>query len=435
MTDSAPGAARPFAATALYRRYVLGLLLVVMTLNYADRYVIGILLPQIKSDLGLSDTQIGFITGAAFTVFYALLGVPIASLADRRSRRKIIAGALALWSLMTCLCGLARSFLQLAVFRVLVGIGEAGCTPPSHSLVSDYFAPRERALAMAVLGLGSSLGVFLAFLVGGWITDAYGWRVTLVSFGAPGVLVALVVYFTLRDPPRGHSEGLQVAEEAPRMYPAFRSLWAKGTFRYMVLGGSMYGLVSTALLAWLPSFYTRTHGLEIATVGTWLAFTKALPHAAGTLLGGLLASRLAKFGAKPPIHLCAVVQLVAAPFYALVLLATDPTAALLWLIVPACVGVMQGPVLFATIQGVAEIRTRAVASALMILIINLIAGVIGPQSVGVASDFLADSLGVDSLGAALLIVSVVCSLGSAALFYRASLSIERDLLFADTNPG
>ncbi|MDE0489621.1 MAG: MFS transporter, partial [Gammaproteobacteria bacterium] len=292
MTDSASRATRPFAATVLYRRYVLGLLLVVMTLNYADRYVIGILLPQIKSDLALSDTQIGFITGAAFTVFYALLGVPIASLADRRSRKKIIAAALALWSLMTCLCGLARSFVQLAVFRVLVGIGEAGCTPPSHSLISDYFSPRERAMAMAVLGLGSSLGVFLAFLVGGWITDAYGWRVTLVSFGAPGVLIALVVYFTLRDPPRGHSEGLEVAEKAPRMFPAFRGLWSKGTFRYMVLGGSMYGLVSTALLAWLPSFYTRTHGLEIATVGTWLAFTKALPHAAGTLLGGLLASRL-----------------------------------------------------------------------------------------------------------------------------------------------
>ena len=127
-----------FAASRGYRRYVLGLLLVIMTLNYADRYVIGILLPQIKTDLGLTDTQIGFITGAAFTVFYALLGVPIASLADRYSRKRIIAAALALWSCMTCLCGLAKSFVQLAVFRVLVGVGEAGCTPPSHSLVSDY---------------------------------------------------------------------------------------------------------------------------------------------------------------------------------------------------------------------------------------------------------------------------------------------------------
>ncbi len=428
MTDSTSSSSGPFVATKRYRRYVLGLLLLVMTLNYADRYVIGILLPQIKSDLALTDTEIGFITGAAFTLFYALLGVPIASLADRRSRKKIIAWALALWSLMTCLCGLARSFVQLAVFRVLVGIGEAGCTPPSHSLVSDYFSPGERAMAMAVLGLGSSLGVFLAFLVGGWITDTYGWRVTLISFGAPGVLIALLVYATLRDPPRGHSDGVQAAAKAPPMLRAFRKLLEKRTFRYMVLGGSMYGMVSTALLVWLPSFYTRTHGLEVATVGTWLAFTKALPHAAGTLLGGLLAGRLAKYGAEPPIFLCAGVQLVAAPFYALVLLAANPTAALLWLIVPACVGVMQGPVLFATIQGVADVRTRAVASALMILIINLISGIIGPQSVGVASDFLAGSLGDDALGMALLVIAVVCSLGAAGFFYLASRSIEKDLL-------
>ena len=158
MTESTGSKPTRPGTTLPYRRYVLGLLLLVMTLNYADRYLIGILLPQIKSDLALTDTQIGFLAGAAFTVFYALLGVPIASLADRRSRRKIIAWALALWSLMTCMCGLARSFLQLAVFRVLVGIGEAGCTPPSHSLVSDYFSPRERALAMAVLGLGIVFG-------------------------------------------------------------------------------------------------------------------------------------------------------------------------------------------------------------------------------------------------------------------------------------
>ena len=419
--------ARP-GTTLPYRRYVLGLLLLVMTLNYADRYLIGILLPQIKSDLALTDTQIGFLAGAAFTVFYALLGVPIASLADRRSRRKIIAWALALWSLMTCMCGLARSFLQLAVFRVLVGIGEAGCTPPSHSLVSDYFSPKERALAMAVLGLGSSLGVFLAFLIGGWITENHGWRVTLVSFGAPGILIALVVYCTLRDPPRGHSDGVQVVAKAPAIFAAFRNLWAKRTCRYMVLGGSMYGMVSTALLAWLPSFYTRTHGLDVATVGTSLAFAKALPHAAGTLLGGLLANRLAKYGAKPPIFLCAGVQVAAMPFYALVFLAANSNASFLWLIVPACVGVMQGPVLFATIQGVAEVRTRAVASALMILIINMISGIIGPQSVGVASDFLAGSLGDDALGVALLVIAIVCSLGAAGFFYLASKSVERDLL-------
>ncbi len=214
------------------------------------------------------------------------------------------------------------------------------------------------------------------------------------------------------------------------MYPAFQRLWAKKTFRYIVLGGSMYGMVSTALLVWLPSFYTRTHALEVATVGTWLAYTKALPHAAGTLLGGLLANELAKYGTRPPVLLCACVQVIATPFYAAVLLSPNPKAALLWLIIPACVGVMQGPVLFATTQGVAEVRTRAVASAIMILIINLIAGIIGPQSVGVISDFLAGSLGDEALGMALLMIATVCSLGGAGFFYLASNSVERDLFHA-----
>ena len=434
MTELAHSGTAPFAVTGPYRRYVLGLLLVVMTLNYADRYVIGILLPAIKAELGLSDTQIGFITGAAFTIFYALLGVPIASLADRYSRKKIIAIALTVWSVMTCLCGLAKSFLQLAIFRVLVGIGEAGCTPPSHSLVSDYYSPAERAFALAILGLGSSLGVFVGFLLGGWITENFGWRVTLVAFGAPGVAVALVVYGTLRDPPRGHADGVHSIEKAPPMYPAFRALWAKKTFRHMVLGGSMYGLILTAVLVWLPSFFTRTHGLDVATVGTWLAFTKGLPHIAGTLAGGLLANRLAKISTKAPVLLCVFAQLAAAPFYAVVLLASNPTAAFLWLVIPASVGVMQGPVLYATIQGVAEVRTRAVAAAIMILIINLISGIVGPQLVGVVSDLLTGSMGDDALGMALLIIATVCSLWSAAHFYLASQNVEQDLIHQKERP-
>ncbi len=424
----APGDASGFSVSRGYRRYVLGLLLAIMTLNYADRYVIGILLPQIKSDLALTDTQIGFITGAAFTVFYALLGVPIASLADRYSRKKIIAAALALWSCMTCLCGLAKSFVQLAVFRVLVGVGEAGCTPPSHSLVSDYYPPAKRAFAMAVLGLGSSLGVIVAFSVGGWATESFGWRTTLIAFGAPGVAVAMVAFWTMRDPPRGMSDGVSAPAQAPRMLTAFRSLWAKKTFRYMVLGGSMYGLILSSVVVWLPSFFSRSHGMDMATAGAWLSFTKGLPHAAGTLLAGYLANRLLRYGVRAPIFLCVAAQLCAAPFYALVLLDPNPNSALLWLIIPSCVGVMQGPVLFATVQGVAEIRSRAVASAIMILIINLISGVVGPQLVGIMSDLLAGSAGADSLGISLLIIATVCSLGSAGFFYLASRSVGQDLV-------
>ena len=165
MVDSTANQAETFKITSTYSKYVLGLLLVVAIFNYADRYMLGILLPAIKDELGLSDTQIGFITGAAFTIFYAFLGVPIASLADRYSRKKIIAAALAVWSAMTCLCGAAQSFLQLAFFRVMVGVGEAGCTPPSHSLISDYYPASRRTSALAIFGLESPLGVFIGFPV------------------------------------------------------------------------------------------------------------------------------------------------------------------------------------------------------------------------------------------------------------------------------
>jgi len=432
MTDTVAQQPTAFSVSGAYRRYILGLLLVVAIFNYADRYMLGILIPDIKSDLDLSDTQIGFISGAAFTILYALLGVPIASLADRFSRKNIIAAALAVWSAMTCLCGLAQSFIQLAVFRVLVGIGEAGCTPPSHSLISDYYARDKRTSALAIFGLGSPIGVFVGFLVGGWVVELAGWRVALIAFGLPGIVIALILYLTLKDPPRGHADGVaetvNVKPNTPRLWPTFLTLWGKNAFRHMVLGGSMYGLIMVAVLVWIPSFFARTHGLEIGVIGTWLAFTNAVPHAFGTLAGGLIADRLAKNNVRGPIFLCVFAQIAAAPFYALVLLWPEPTGAFLWLVIPSFVGVLQGPVLFATIQGVSDVKTRAVAAALMILIINLISGIIGPQLVGIASDLTAVTLGSDSLGYSLLIVATVCSFWSALHFYLASRSIERDLV-------
>jgi MFS family permease len=420
-----------FHVSAGYRRYALGLLLLVSVLNYADRYLLGILIPQIKGELGLSDTQIGFISGAAFTILYAACGVPIARLADRVSRRRIIAGALVLWSAMTCLCGMAQSFLQLAAYRVLVGIGEAGCTPPSHSLISDFYRREERTSALAVYGLGSSFGLLTAFLLGGWITESFGWRTALVAFGAPGLLVAIVLYFTLREPPRGHADNsvspLPSAAPWSGLWSVFRELWGKGTFRHMVLGGSMYGLCMIALLTWIPSFFQRTHGLEMGVIGTWLAFTKAVPHAAGTLLAGFLADRLARRGLRGPIFLCVFAQLVATPFYSVVLLWPDPTGAFLWLVIPSMVGVMQGPVLYATIQAVARVETRAVAAAIMILIINLASGVLGPLLVGLASDLSTASFGADALGYALLGVATTFGFLSALHFYLASRAIEHDL--------
>jgi MFS family permease len=294
-------------------------------------------------------------------------------------------------------------------------------------MISDYFSRAERSFALAIFGLGSPVGVFVGFMVGGWIADVAGWRIALFAFGAPGVLVALLLYLTLRDPPRGHSDGLAPTSKVPDLLTAFRDLWAKKTFRHMVLGGSMYGLIMVAVLVWIPSFFVRTHGLEIGVVGTWLAFTNAVPHALGTLAGGYLADKLAVRSIRGPILMCVFAQLAAAPFYSVVLLSPEPVPGFLWLIVPSFVGVLQGPVLFATVQAVSDVRRRSVASALMILVINLISGIVGPQLVGIASDVSAKFVGDASLGYSLLAVATVCSLWSALHFYLASRSIETDL--------
>jgi len=431
VSDTSPKPEKSFIIAPFYRSYVLFILLIIAIFNYADRYMLGVLMPAIKTDLGLSDTQIGFISGAAFTILYAFLGVPIARLADKYSRKKIISIALAVWSTMTFLCGLAQSFAQFAIFRVLLGIGEAGCTPPSHSIISDYYHPTKRTSALAIFGLGSPIGVFIGFLFGGLIAETMGWRVALFIFGLPGILVALITYITVKDPPRGFSENYsntkQLESEQQSLWSNFLELWKKGTFRHMVLGGSMYGIIMVSILIWIPSFFVRTHDLNLAEVGTWLAFTNGIPHAFGTLAGGLIADRLTKINLRAPIFLCVFAQVAASPFYAFVLLWPNSTGAFLWLIIPSFVGVMQGPVLFATIQAVSDIRHRAVAAALMILIINLISGVIGPQIVGLISDLTMNALGENSLRLALLIITITCSLWSAFHFYLASQNIEDDL--------
>ena len=411
-----------------YKNYVLFILLLIAVFNYADRFMIGILIPDIKDDLNLSDTQIGFISGAAFTILYACLGIPIARLADKYSRKNIIALALVAWSLMTALCGTAKSFTQFAIYRVLVGIGEAGCTPPSHSIISDYYPKEERTSALAIYGLGSPIGVFVGFLAGGWIVEEYGWRIALYAFGLPGVLVALVTYYTLKEPPRGFSD--QNKKNSHNDYStleSFRVLWKRNTFKFMVLGGSMYGLILVSTLIWMPSFYERSHGLMPAEIGRWLAFTNGIPHAFGTLAGGFLADKVSKKGVHAPILICVFAQLCAAPFYSLVLLWPNHTGSFLWFIVPSFIGVFQGPILYATIQAVSEVKQRAVGAALMILIINLFAGVIGPQIVGMTSDLMNNSVGKESLAISLLAVTTIFSLLSAFFFYLASKHIKEDL--------
>ena len=412
-----------------YRHFALGLLFLVGLLNYLDRFLIAILLPDMKAELGLSDTQIGMITGLAFTIFYAVMGIPIARLADRVSRRTIVSMALAAWSAMTAVCGLVQNFSQLLIARILVGVGEAGATPPSHSLISDYYPRGERATALAIHTMATPAGVMLGFLIGGLITERFGWRVALFSFGGPGIIVAVLIYLLLKEPQRGASDGIVVAQEMPPFWPSWRQLMARRSFFHLCMAGGSFSFVFLAVIQWLPSFFDRSHGLGTMQIGTWLAFVIGIPQALGLLSGGFLADRLSRRDARWPLWMSCGVVAASSPFYLVVFLTDNPTLAFLALCPPFFLGLMQGGAQFSGIQNVAGVRMRAVAAGTVLLFLNLIGG-IGPQAVGIASDLLSPRMGDDALRYALLVIASGGAFWTASHFYMASRTIREDLAAA-----
>ena len=409
------------------KKLTLFLLFLTAFFNYADRYMLGILIPDIKADMNLSDTQIGFMTGIAFTLFYATLGIPIARLADIYSRRKIISFALGIWSLMTVLCGAAQNFVQLTIARVLVGVGEAGCTPPSQSIVSDTFQRNERSKALSIVALGSPVGLLLGFLLGGWITDLYGWRIALFAFGIPGIILAIFVFYFLKEPLRGESDGSIDDGERESFRKVFIFLLSKPTFRNCVLGQSVHGIVYLSLIGWLPSFFNRTHDLSISEIGTWLAFVLGFSQLAGIYLGGVLGDRL---GSKDPrwyLWISGYTILIATPFYLIVFLWPTPQIAFFALTIPFFLSVMQAGPSYNVIQTIAGPKNRAVASAINILVINIIAGGIGPQVVGILSDSFVNNYGDASLKYSLLVVSLICSIWAWVHFTLASKTVRDEI--------
>lgn len=408
------------------RHFALGLLFLVGLLNYLDRFLIAILLPDMKAELELSDTQIGLITGLAFSVFYAAMGIPLARLSDRMSRRTILTAALAAWSTMTAVCGLVQNFAQLLIARILVGVGEAGSTPASHSLISDYYARSERASALGIYTMTTPAGIMVGFLIGGFITENFGWRTALFSFGLPGIAIAVLVYLLLKEPPRGASDGLVATHDVPPFWSAWRELLARPTFFHLCMAGGSFSFVFLAVIQWLPSYFDRSHGLGAAEIGTWLVFVIGIPQMLGLLTGGVLADRLARTDLRWPLWMSCGVVLSSAPFYWLVFLADDPTWAFLALCPPFFLGLMQGGAQFSGIQNVAGVRMRAVAAGTMMLSLNLIGGW-GPQVVGLVSDLLSPRLGNDALRYALLAISFGGAFWTATHFYLAARTVREDL--------
>lgn len=372
--------------------------------SYMDRYILSILLEDIKAELLLSDTQLGILSGIAFALFYATLGVPIAWLADRWNRRNIIAIALALWSAMTALCGFAGNFGQLLAARVGVGIGEAGSSPPSHSIIADLYPPAQRASALAIYTLGITVGAGAGTILGGSIAYYFDWRTAFFVVGIPGILLAVIIRLFAVEPPRGMSDAAQaVSADSPTIRAGFASIWSNPAARHLVLGVTLTSLIGYGLTFWGPPYYIRSFGLDTRQIALILAPILMTAGIIGTVGGGRLADWCAKrWGLHTQSWMVAILKTIGLPFVFGLYLFGDVYWALgayfVALLFQSC---YLGPT-FALLQGLAPLRMRAVWAAITLLVINLIGLGLGPTAIGMLSDAFEPRFGEESLRYALL---------------------------------
>jgi MFS family permease len=385
------------------RWYVLLVLTLVYALSIADRFVMSTLIEPIKTDLGLSDSSIGFLTGSSLAFFYVTAGLPLATLADRANRRTMIALALGAWSVMTTLCGFAQNYWQLLLARVGVGVGEAGGTPPSASLLSDYFTSRRRALALSVYSVGASLGSMMGSSAG-YASDAWGWRAAFYVLGVPGVLVALLVAVTIREPERGRLDAAPVPTAPTPAAPTRASL--KDTLRFARvqpallhtwLGATVYTLWSWGLMWWTPSFLVRSHHMSLGDAGGALSLMHGIGGTAVLLITMLLMGPLGKRDPRlVPWFVAASIVIGTVPsIFAYSVTSSHTALVMLWIFIPLSYAPF-GPT-FALLQNLVPASMRAQAVAVMLFCANIANLVIAPQAVGFASDLLRPLYGAESL--------------------------------------
>ena len=426
-------AGRPgFTVSNAYRYYVLALLVAVGVCSWVDRNVFSVLLESIKLEFSFSDTQLGLLGGVAFGLFYASVGLPVAYLADRFNRRNLIAIALFLWSLMTTLSGAAIGFVTLFLARIGVGVGEAGGAPPSQSLVSDYFPPEKRGFAMGILYLYIPLGFLVGFLIGGWVNEFFGWRRAFFVVGFPGIVLALILRLTLREPPRGHAERARDSGVTPSLISTILYFLSRPAMRHIPLAGAISGIGLWAMGVWLPTYFIRVHSMGSGEVGTWMALIYGIGGGIGVIYGGYLSDRAVKAtgDSRWYMWISMLTVLISAPFAFPIFLSKTPLPAFLFLIIPITVIHMSLGPITAMIQGLAGLRRRAVAAAFYLFLANLVSMGVGPVFVGIMSDYFNPRYGNESLRYALLVIVFVTFLWSAIHFFLAARTLREDLTLA-----
>lgn len=426
---SLPELENPYASTAR-RNYVLVVLTLVYTFNFIDRQLLSILQEAIKVDLSLSDAQLGLLTGFAFAMFYVTAGIPIARLADRSNRRNIVAVSVGLWSFMTAISGFVQNYLQLLLARVGVGVGEAGGSPPSHSIVSDIFPKKQRASALAFYSTGVNLGILFGFLFGGWLNEFFGWRIAFMVVGVPGIMLAILVRITVPEPVRGLVENKQASDEQVPFKDVIRLLWQRKTFRHMALACGLNAFAGYGTVNWLASFFIRTHEMSTGELGTWLALSTGLFGAIGVLIGGILGDKLGSRDKRWYQWIPGLATILVVPFMVLVLLTDNQYVALMCVFIP---GTLQNVYLgnsIATTHNLVGLRWRSTASAILFFILNVIGLGMGPFAVGLLSDFLAPTLGAESLRYSMLALLPTVMIWSSIHFYLASRTMLKELEMA-----
>jgi MFS family permease len=433
--------------SAAYRRYAMSLLLVICIINYLDRNVVHILAEPIKQELDLADWQIGLLSGLAFGLLYTFLGLPIARLAERSNRPLIIATATGVWSIFTVVCAYVTNFTQLALARVGVGVGEAGCTPPAHSLIMDYAPPEKRSSALAFYGLGPPLGGLLGMAFGGLIADAYGWRTAFLVAGAPGLAFALLAALTLVEPRKKLAlAAAKVRVATPDFLATLKYLWSKESYRFMAGAQVLKVFIQLGYAPFLASFYLRNHfdALEstaasvgaavnynlgaIGLLGLVLGFMGGIGSALGVWAGGRMADR---FGTRDPrnyVRIPAIAAIVAIPIFVTAMLVEDAALSLILVTVHNLVAsIWYGPA-FAAAYSISPGNMRATNSALLLFLSNLFGLGLAPLGVGIISDVLGKDMGVgDGLRWALIILSMI-GFVTAWLFWRSGRTLREDIV-------
>jgi predicted MFS family arabinose efflux permease len=405
-----------------YANWVLALLLLAYILNFVDRQVLSIVSPEVKQEMGLSDTELGWLLGPAFALSFTLAGFVIARIADVASRRNVLVAGLAAWSLLTAACGLAKGFWPLFSLRFGVAVGEAAGTPPSHSMISDYFPPGRRATALAVYGLGIYVGTGFGFAGGGLLLEWFDWRTAFYVAGLAGLPVALLILLTVREPARGG--GAPAA--APPVARVLPEIFATRAFRWLMAAAACQAFLGYAVLTWGAVYLRRVFEMSPGETGLAFGGIAAVAGGLGSLGGGVLADRLARRDPRWYAWLSALVSLAAFPFAAVFVLASERDTALLAFAPFYLLNNLYVASLWTLVQGLVAPGLRATASATQLAVTNIVGYGIGPVLVGALNDALAPSFGADAIRWSLLGAAIIGA-ASALFFWQCARTLREDL--------